>query len=190
AVPLPESVQALIGARLDTLSVDRKSLLQNASVIGKVFWSGALASMGAVDDRAVRDGLHDLARKEFVRTMRTTSVQDQTEYSFWHALVRDVAYGQIPRAERAAKHLAVAEWIERALGERVSDQSEFLAYHFERALDLTVAAGGDPGDDLRRKASQAMEMAGDRAVRLDVAKAIGFYRRAEALLPAGDPSLP
>ena len=128
-VPVPETVQALIGARLDTLSVDRKTLLQNASVIRKVFWSGTVASMGGLREGPAREALHDLTRKELVRTVRTSSVQDQTEYSVWHAVVRDVAYGQIPRAERAAKHLAVAAWIESTVGERISDQAEFLAYH-------------------------------------------------------------
>src|SRR5207247_1984339 len=98
--------------------------------VGKVFWSGAVASIGGVEEATVRTGLHELSRKELVRTVRTSSVQDQTEYSFWHALVRDVAYGQIPRAQRAEKHVAIAVWIERTLGERVSDQSEFLAYHY------------------------------------------------------------
>jgi class 3 adenylate cyclase/tetratricopeptide (TPR) repeat protein len=189
-MPLPESVQALIGARLDTLPAARKALVLDASVVGKVFWSGALEAMGGVDERTVRDGLHDLARKEFVRTVRTTSVQNQGEYSFWHALVRDVAYGQIPRAERAAKHLAVAGWIERTVGERVADQAEFLAYHYERALDLTTAAGGDPGKELRGKASWALQMAAERAMRLDMAKAAEFYGRAEALLGADDPERP
>src|SRR5262249_61144980 len=143
-IPMPESVQALIGARLDTLSADRKALLQNASVVGKVFWSGTVAAMGGVDEPAVREGLHDLSRKELVRTVRTSSVQDQTEYSFWHALVRDVAYGQIPRAERAAKHLAVAAWIEQAAGERLRDQAEFVADHYEHAIELTMAARREP----------------------------------------------
>ena len=189
-MPLPESVHALIGARLDTLPAARKSLVLDASVVGKVFWSGALEAMGGVDERTVREGLHDLARKEFVRTVRTTSVQDQGEYSFWHALVRDVAYGQIPRAERAAKHLAVAGWIERTVGERVADQAEFLAYHYERALDLTMAAGRDPGEELRGKASWALQMAAERAMRLDMAKAAEFYGRAETLLGPDDPERP
>src|SRR5262249_13196535 len=158
---------------------DRKALLQNASVVGKVFWSGTVAAMGGVEEAAAREGLHDLSRKELVRTVRTSSVQDQTEYSFWHALVRDVAYGQIPRAERAAKHLAVAAWIQQAAGERLGDQAEFLAYHYEHAIELTTAAGREPGDELRSKAARALELAGERAQRLDVAQAVQFFRRAE-----------
>jgi class 3 adenylate cyclase/tetratricopeptide (TPR) repeat protein len=189
-IPLPETVQALIGARLDTLSADRKALLQDASVLGKVFWLGALASMSGRDERAVREALHELAAKELVRAIRTTSVQDQAEYSFWHALVRDVAYGQIPRAARAGKHLAAAAWIEGIAGDRTADLAEFLAHHYELALDLTAAAGGKRDDALRLRAVRFLEMAGDRASPLDVSKALAFYRRAEALSEEGNPDLP
>src|SRR5205807_8438214 len=95
---VPESVQALIAARLDTLSPERKSLLQDASVVGKVFWAGALAEMGGRDLREVEQALHQLARKELVRSARTSSMQGEAEYGFWHLLVRDVCYTQIPRA--------------------------------------------------------------------------------------------
>ena len=72
-VQVPESVQALIAARLDTLPADRKSLLQHAAVLGKVFWAGALAEMGDRDKHEVELALHELARKELVRPARTSS---------------------------------------------------------------------------------------------------------------------
>jgi predicted ATPase len=140
-IPLPESVQGIISARLDTLSPDRKALLQDAAVVGKVFWSGALASVGGRSEGEVRDGLHELARKDLVRPARRASIEEQAEYAFWHILIRDVAYGQIPRAARAAKHRSVAEWIEGIAGDRVADHAELLAYHYERALELARAAG-------------------------------------------------
>src|SRR6185436_20559024 len=96
---VPDSVQALIAARLDTLSPERKSLLQDAAVIGKVFWVGALAEIGGRNPGELELALHELARKELVRPARTSSMEGESEYSFWHLLVRDVAYGQIPRAE-------------------------------------------------------------------------------------------
>jgi class 3 adenylate cyclase/tetratricopeptide (TPR) repeat protein len=189
-IPLPETVQALIGARLDTLSADRKSLLQDASVLGKVFWLGALATMSGRDERPVREALHELASKELVRAIRNTSVQDQAEYSFWHALVRDVAYGQIPRVQRAGKHLAAAAWIEGIAGDRIEDLAEFLAHHYELALDLTVAAGGKRDDGLRLRAVHFLAMAGDRASALDMSRALTFYRGAEARSEEGDADLP
>src|SRR5690242_8020029 len=101
---LPDSVQGIVAARLDLLGPEEKALLQDASVVGRVFWPGAL---GAADEL-----LRSLVRKEFIRRERRSSVGGEQEYSFAHALVRDVAYAQIPRGDRAAKHRAAASWIE------------------------------------------------------------------------------
>lgn len=120
---MPETVQALIAARLDTLAPERKALLHDASVVGKVFWPGAVAALGGRDEREVSQGLHELARKELVRPARASSMEHQQEYSFWHALVRDVAYSQIPRSTRGTKHKAMAAWLQGVAGERVSDQA-------------------------------------------------------------------
>src|SRR5579884_719312 len=92
-LPLPETVQGLIAARIDGLSAEEKRLLQDASVLGKVFWAGALAG-------EVEGVLHSLERKGMVRRERRSSVAGETQYAFRHVLVRDVAYGQIPRAAR------------------------------------------------------------------------------------------
>jgi tetratricopeptide (TPR) repeat protein len=185
-IRVPDTVQALIAARLDTLPPERKTLLHDASVVGKVFWTGIVAEMGDRDDSAARAGLHELARKELVRAARTSSVKDQAEYSFWHALVRDVAYSQIPRAERGQKHIAAAEWIERMAGERVTDHAELLAYHYTQALDLTRAVGTTAGDELARAAQRFLVLAGDRAMSLDVEKAYSYYQRALELFGADD----
>ena len=100
---LPETLQGIIAARLDGLTLDEKELLRDASVIGKVFWVGALGRDG--DAAAI---LHALERKGFVRRQRRTSVEGETELAFAHALVRDVAYGQISRPDRVEKHRYVA----------------------------------------------------------------------------------
>ena len=63
-------------------------------------------------------------------------MEDESEYSFWHLLVRDVAYSQIPRAERVRRHRSAAAWIERKAGDRVGDLAEVLAYHYLQALGL------------------------------------------------------
>src|SRR3989304_3169272 len=97
--------------------------------------------MGPIPERAVEEWLYELVRKELVRPARISSVKDQAEYSFWHLLVRDVAYGQIPRAARATKHRAAGEGIEHIAGERVTDHAELHAYHYEQALGLARAAG-------------------------------------------------
>jgi predicted ATPase len=161
---LPEGVQALIAARLDTLTPDRKSLLQDAAVLGKVFWSGAVAEVGGRDEHEVELALHELARKELVRPARTSSMEGESEYSFWHLLVRDVAYSQIPRAERARRHCSAAAWIEGKAGERVEDLAEVLAHHYVQALELATATG-DTGQarELALPARRFLALAGERA---------------------------
>ena len=160
---LPETVQALIAARLDTLPPERKSLLQDAAVIGKVFWASAVAEMGGLDQGEVELALHELARKELVRAARTSSMEGEVEYSFWHLLVRDVAYSQIPRAERSRSHRAAAEWIERKAGERVEDLAEVLAHHYVQALELAEAVGDSSEADVACEPGSALPRARGRA---------------------------
>jgi len=187
-IPVPESVQSLVAARLDTLPAGRKSLLHDAAVVGKVFWGGAVAAIGGIEERVVEEGMHELARKELVRASRTSSVKDQAEYSFWHLLVRDVAYGQIPRGARATKHRAAAGWIEEIAGDRVSDHAELLAYHYSQALHFAQASGAsEEARQLEAPARRFLVMAGDRAMWLDIAKAETYYRRALELPTPGDP---
>jgi class 3 adenylate cyclase/tetratricopeptide (TPR) repeat protein len=178
---LPETVQALIAARLDTLGPELKALLHDASILGKVFWTGALAAMGDRTRADVLAGVRDLVRREFVRPARASSMRDQEEFSFWHVLVRDVAYQQIPRAARADKHVRAAEWIEREAEDRVSDHAEILVHHYEQALHLARAARDDAlGPKLEHRLGRFLILAGDRAMRLDMAAAEASYHRALA----------
>jgi class 3 adenylate cyclase/tetratricopeptide (TPR) repeat protein len=181
-LPLPESIQGIVGARLDALARDEKQLLQDAAVIGKVFWPDAVAALGAMQDRfAIEEHLHSLERKQFVRRDRRTSVADETQYAFVHLLLRDVAYGQIPRAGRAERHVRAAGWIE-ALG-RPEDHAETLAHHYLSALEIARAAGQDTAE-LAPRARAALADAGERARRLNAfAAAMQFYREAIALWP-------
>jgi class 3 adenylate cyclase/tetratricopeptide (TPR) repeat protein len=188
---LPDTVQALIAARLDTLPVERKSLLQDASVIGTVFWSGAVAFLSGAEERTVREHLHELTKKELVKPLATSTIRDQAEYSFWHALVRDVSYAQIPRVERAARHRGAAAWLESMAGERLEDVAEILAHHATSALDLSRAAGLTEGlGDLEGDASRFLQLAAARSMTLDVAKAEAQLLRAFELTPPGHPDRP
>ena len=119
---------------------DEKSLMQDAAVLGKVFWAGAAAALGDDDPHGAAELLHGLERKEFVQRARRSSVAGETEYSFRHVLVRDVAYAQIPRAERAEKHRRAADWIE-TLG-RPEDHAEMVAHHYVSALEALPSAAG------------------------------------------------
>jgi tetratricopeptide (TPR) repeat protein len=177
AEDLPESVQGIIAARLDSLPAEEKSVLQGAAVMGKVFWLGALG----VDEQHV----HPLQQKEFVQRARRSSVAGETEFSFRHVLVRDVAYGQIPRADRAAKHLRAAEWIE-SLG-RPDDHAEMVAHHYANALELTRASGGS-ANGLVTRARDALRDAGIRAASLNaVAQAERYFSEALELTEPDDP---
>jgi class 3 adenylate cyclase len=188
AEEMPDSVQALIAARLDTLSSERKSMLQDAAVLGKVFWAGALAEMGAREAREVEQALHELSRKELVRPARTSSIEGEAEYGFWHLLVRDVCYAQIPRAARAARHRAAAAWLERQAGERVENLADVLAYHYVQALELARAAGQtEEAAELEANAIRYLALAGERALALDVERAEQSLARALALSPETDP---
>jgi class 3 adenylate cyclase/tetratricopeptide (TPR) repeat protein len=170
---LPETVQGIIAARLDSLAPEEKALLQDAAVLGKVFWLGAL---GATEQQ-----LHVLRQKEFVQRARRSSVEGEVEYAFKHVLVRDVAYGQIPRAQRAEKHLHAADWIE-SLG-RPDDHAEMVAHHYVNGLELARAASDDV-EALTERTVRALREAGERALTLNaLAQAESYYRQAVALAP-------
>jgi class 3 adenylate cyclase/tetratricopeptide (TPR) repeat protein len=190
-VPFPDSVRALIAARLDTLTPDAKSLLADAAVIGKVFWAGAVAAMGERDPDLVIDTLRDLSRKELVRPARRSSMQGEAEYAFWHILTRDVAYNQLPRASRASRHIAAAGWIEAQAPTRTEDHADVLAYHYATALELATASGqADQAATLEDPARRFLALAGDRALGLDTAAALTNLERALTLTPQSHPSRP
>jgi tetratricopeptide (TPR) repeat protein len=182
-LPLPETVQGLIAARIDGLAPDEKALLQDAAVIGKVFWPGALPG-------ADNQTLHALERKEFIRRDRRSSIAGETQYAFLHALVRDVAYGQIPRAERADKHRRAAEWLASLAGDRAEDHAEMLAHHYHEALRLAGAAGLDTAA-LREPARQAFAEGARRALSLGAGQAArDLALEALALTHEDDPQRP
>jgi tetratricopeptide (TPR) repeat protein len=185
---LPETVQGIIAARLDSLPPAEKALLQNAAVLGRTFWVGALAAIGGEERTAIDDALRSLVRKEFVRRERRSSVGGETEFVFAHLLVRDVAYGQIPRAERAEKHRLAAEWLEALAPDRSEDRAEMLAHHYLAALELSEAAGIDAAA-LADPARRALRDAGDRAFALGAYPAAErFYASALDLWPEDDPA--
>jgi tetratricopeptide (TPR) repeat protein len=185
---VPDSVQALIAARLDTLSPERKNLLQDAAVMGSVFWAGGLAEMGDRDPREVELALHELSRKDLVRPARTSSMEGEAEYGFWHILVRDVCYAQIARVSRAARHEAAAAWLERKAGDRVEDMADVLAHHYLQALGLTRASGYEENaGELETKALRYLALAGERALALDVERSEQSLAKALSLTHPGHP---
>jgi class 3 adenylate cyclase/tetratricopeptide (TPR) repeat protein len=185
AEELPENIQGVIAARLDGLPSEEKALLQRAAVLGKVFWLGAVEAMDGASGRELEERLHALERKEFIRRERRSSVEGDTEFAFLHVLVRDVAYGQIPRADRADQHRRAADWI-ASLG-RAEDHAEMLAHHYLQALQLAEAAGMDTAT-LVEPARRALSDAGDRAAALYAVEAAErFYDAALRLYDEGEP---
>ena len=160
-LPLPETVQGLIAARIDGLAAGREG-----SAAGRVGDRQGLLA-GRAGDGADDRVLHALERKEFIRRDRRSSIAGETQYAFLHALVRDVAYGQIPRAERAEKHRRAAEWLASLAGDRTEDLAEMLAHHYREALSLGAAAGLDT-TALRGPARQAFADGAQRALSLGV----------------------
>jgi class 3 adenylate cyclase/tetratricopeptide (TPR) repeat protein len=187
-LPLPESIHALLAARLDALPAPWKSLLADAAVVGKVFWAGAVAAMGERDPATVEDALQALTGKEFVRPVQTTSMAGESEYTFWHVLTRDVAYTALPRAARATRHVAAARWIEARAGDRVEDVADVLAYHYTTALDLAHAVGDtEDAAGLETQSLRFLTLAGGRALNLDSSRAVELLERALSLTPPGHP---
>lgn len=186
---IPETIQALIAARIDTLPPAQKHLLQDASVIGKVFWAGAVASVGEHDPGAVGEALHDLAQRQHIRRARRSTLRGDVEYAFWHDLVQEVAYGQIPRSRRGQLHRRTGEWIEGLSGDRLADRSELLAHHYRSALELATASGETDTESLRRAAVHYLAVAGEQSMGLDPVHAEQLLRDARTLATGDDSEL-
>ena len=173
-LPLPETVQGIVAARLDLLGDNEKALLQDAAVLGKVFWTDALTSLSGLESLELEERLLALERKEFVHRERRSAVAGEAQYAFRHVVVRDVAYGQMPRAARIDRHRRAAEWIESLAHDRAEDRSEMLAHHYLAALDYARSAGNDV-EELVVRAAPALQEAGDRAFTLNAFPAAARY---------------
>src|SRR4029079_12420723 len=160
------------------LPADERSLLQVAAVVGQVFWQEALGELA--DESSVEELLAELVRKDLVAPSRASSVAGDREFTFKHALVRDVAYSTLPRALRARQHQRVAEMIEQRVGPNRESVAAVLAEHRGRAAELSEASvGGSELMDIRAKAARAFAEAGGAASSLHSnAEAASHYERA------------
>ena len=179
---LPETVQALISGRLDTLHPEAKEILRDAAVVGHGFWVGALAHVGGRQKEQIERRLGELQWKELVRPHPRSAVAEESQYTFWHVLVRDVAYAQIPRAARAEKHRLTAEWIE-SLAPGRGDLTELLAHHYTSALEYARLARQETSG-LVDRARVALRDAGEHALTVYAYPAAArFFRDALELWP-------
>jgi class 3 adenylate cyclase len=135
AASLPDTVQATVLARLDRLEPGARRVLQLASVLGRSF-SGA--GLSAIDDAEAGADVIDSMLEQLVdRELIRPSGRDR--YTFRHIIIRDVAYGTMPRAERAVLHAAAGRWLETAAVGREDELAELVAFHFREATTLGSA---------------------------------------------------
>jgi class 3 adenylate cyclase/tetratricopeptide (TPR) repeat protein len=176
-IRIPDSVHAVLGARLDSLPPAEKLALQTASVLGEHFSLSVLFGLRAPAELAP-------APESLVRKGLFVESADGETLAFKHVLIRDVAYGSLAKAERADLHeRAVARLIETA-GDRTTEISEVLAYHAERAYALTSELPERRGQRGARARSAVDRLAGaaDRAAGLySNEKAAELYARAIAI---------
>ena len=156
---IPDTVQALIAARIDRLPPDCRSVLRHGSLIGRVFWRGALEELDPALD--VATALEGLVERQLLTHEPVSTLPGELAYRFRHILIRDVAYSGLAKGERARLHRAFAEW----LGRRpVDERAEAQAHHLERAAALVAELDGRVPEELRTEAAAALELAGRRAL--------------------------
>jgi class 3 adenylate cyclase len=181
---IPDSVQAVVAARIDLLGGAEKAALQAASVIGRVFWTGPVYELVAGSEPELRV----LEERDFVRRLTGSSLVGEREYVFKHALTREVAYESLPRARRAQLHAAFAEWLERG-AETSDERAPLLAHHYGEAVrpedaDLAWHDAAQRAAALRGKAVAWSVRAAELAVsRYEIEDAVALLQRAIPLEP-------
>ncbi len=134
---IPDTIHAVLAARIDALREDDRAALQAAAVIGRTFWTGPTYELLA----GVSPDVGLLEEHEFIRRRQVSSLPGEREYMFKHALTREVAYGTLPKARRAQLHAAFAAWLERRADGR-DELAPLLAHHYAQAVlpeDLDLA---------------------------------------------------
>jgi DNA-binding SARP family transcriptional activator len=175
---LPDTLHALLAARVDALPVPEKRLLQAAAVMGRVFWVEPLRDRVGYD---IADPLTALEQRGLILARQTSSLAGQVEFAFKHALLRDVAYASLPVAQRARGHADIAEWLEEVSQDRVGEVMELVAYHYAAAADGWDADLGDTGEAelITANAFRSLIRAGAGARRrYAIAKAVELHNRA------------
>jgi class 3 adenylate cyclase len=179
---IPDSVHAVLAARIDLLEPAEKAALQAASVIGRVFWTGPVYEL--LD--GLEPNLRVLEERDFIRRRPGSSIAREREYVIKHALTREVAYASVPKARRARLHAAFAAWLER-VGEGRDEHASLLAHHYAEAVrredaDLAWAGAGDELARLEQKAFPWLRRAAELAAgRYEVREALALLERALAL---------
>ncbi len=137
-LPLPDTVQGVLAARIDLLSQVEKQVLQNAAIIGRTFWlEGIVELVTDLDRSTVLNTLDVLIQRDFIiETQKQVRIPIEHDriFSFKHVLIRDVVYNNIPRIRRSQKHAQLALWLENTAADNTEAFAELLAYHYQQAL--------------------------------------------------------
>ena len=188
-VLVPPTIHALLQARLDLLDADERVVIEHAAVEGQVFHRGSIAVLAPDRLRPALDShLSSLVRKELIRPDRSL-LQGEEAFRFRHLLIRDAAYGSMPKELRAELHEKYAEWLEGAAGSTF-DLDELLGYHLEQAYRLLVELGrvGEVERELAARAAARLVAAGRASLRrAHLAAAAGLLQRGTDLLTVEDP---
>src|SRR6267378_459532 len=148
---IPDSLQAMIGARIDRLPAGAKIVLQRGSVIGRTFWAGAIDHLSPeYHSEEVEDILDDLLLRDFVTREERSTITGEAAYRFKHVLIREVAYGGLSKSGRAEYHTRFAEWLREKADKELL---EIRAYHLDQACLLYAELDGHPPVELARMAA-------------------------------------
>jgi class 3 adenylate cyclase/tetratricopeptide (TPR) repeat protein len=181
---IPPTIHAVLTARLARLEDEERAVIERASVVGRVFWWGAIAELSPSEERSrVGNRLQSLVRKELIRPGPSDPTEEDA-FSFTHILIRDAAYSGIPKATRAELHERFADWIESKRLGRAGEYEEILGYHLEHAyLSLTQLGRMNARvEALARRAAMPLASAGRRAfARGDMPAAVNLLSRAASL---------
>jgi class 3 adenylate cyclase/tetratricopeptide (TPR) repeat protein len=176
---VPETLHALIAARLDGLLPEERRLLQDGAVLGKTFTRRALAALSGLDESELDPLLAGLVRKEVLSIQADPRSPEHGQYGFLQDLVRRVAYETLSRRERKARHLAAAAHLERAFAAE-QEVVEVLAAHYVAAHE--AAPGDDDAAEVKGRAAELLARAGERAGSLAAAaQAQSYFEQAAAL---------
>jgi class 3 adenylate cyclase/tetratricopeptide (TPR) repeat protein len=190
AISIPPTIHSLIAARLDRLSLEERAVVQEASVVGRVFWWGAVAALSSSEFRPrVGRHLQALMRKELILP-DYSSLSDEDTFRFTHILIRDAAYNAIPKSTRAELHERLADWIEAKSRDRAGEYEEVIGYHLEQAHRALIELKPMTGiiEVLGRRAATWLASAGRRAfARGDMPAAVNLLSRAASLFPQDAP---
>jgi class 3 adenylate cyclase/tetratricopeptide (TPR) repeat protein len=187
---LPGTVQALLAARLDSLEPHERQLVQQAAVVGRTFWEGSVSEVAREGGFDLHDALMSLQEKDLVVPSTGSQLAGEPEYAFKHVLIRDVAYGMLPKSVRSAKHFEVGRFIEDRAGDRTDEVVTVLAEHYRRAALLAEESDVPESDlePLHGKALHFLEAAGDAAALLySNPEAFKHYKAARDIRCPHDP---